>query len=128
MTAARTTCIPPPTSSRSGRARRFGMSASSNEIVIDFDDPTGKQVTRCVREAGKVGAALRQLQGEFPGLTLLVDITAPSRQRLSLVLAGEEGMGILWGDPPLRTLGDESRVDEIPVWDGAGVEMAGSQF
>lgn len=98
-------------------------------LTIQFSDPhKQRDVERAVSCASQLPAVLRDLQRELPDLNFLVDVTAPGRERVSVVLAGEEGAAILWRDPPWRTFGSEGRTDEIYVWDGAGVEMPGKQF
>jgi hypothetical protein len=68
------------------------------------------------------------LQREYAGLNFLVDVVAPERDRISVVMAGEVGMAILWRDPILRTVGAQTSTEEISVWDGAGVEMPKEHF
>lgn len=101
---------------------------SARDILIEFDDPSGRAVERSVNEPGALGDALRRLQEEYPHLNFLVDIKAAGRERLSVGLAGQEGMAIRWRDRPLRTLGNPARAGEIAVWDGAGVEMPAREF
>ena len=104
------------------------MSADSSEILIEFDDPSHREVVRRVQRARDLGMALRELQSDYPGLNFLVDVRATGRTRLSVVMAGSEGMAILWLDHPLRTRGDSNRAGEIYVWDGAGVDMPAREF
>ena len=52
----------------------------------------------------------------------------PQRERVSVVLAGGDGMAIVWRDPMTRTAGQGSATGLVPVWDGAGVEIPAHCF
>lgn len=96
--------------------------------TISFDDPNGRQVDVPIRSRSDVRSVLVDLQRMYPRLSFLADVIAPDRVRMSVVLAQDQGAAIVWTDPVVRTRGPASSDSQIPVWDGAGVEMPAKYF
>lgn len=96
--------------------------------TISFDDPNGRQIDVPVRSRSDVRSTLMDLQRMYPRLNFLADVTAPDRVRMSVVLAQDQGAAIVWTDPVVRTQSTASSHSQIPVWDGAGIEMPAKYF
>jgi len=96
--------------------------------TISFDDPHGRAIDEPVATASDARPVLGDLQRRYPGLNFMVDVTAPGRDRISVVLAQDQGAVIVWRDVVLRTRSDTETDAELYVWDGAGVEMPAKYF
>lgn len=97
-------------------------------VTISFDDPHRRSIDTQVATASEARTVLGELQSRYPGLNFMVDVTVPGRDRISVVLAQEQGAIIVWRDVVLRTRSDTETDAEFHVWDGAGVEMPAKYF
>lgn len=96
--------------------------------TLTFDDPNGREIDEPIPRPSDVRQVLLDLQRRYPKLNFLADIVAPGRTRFSVVLAQDHGAAIVWSDPVVRTRADTNRKSQIPVWDGAGVDMPVKYF